>query len=310
MYGVLCWLILGLSSGQETLTSADVFVEVGKVRAELELIRREMGRPIYQAWNPTISNAAPRQVYFQARTMLDKSDQLCFELVRERGVQPEGAGLDIQSADVYRLVRATRDRLTIIKSGLGIPESIEPVSLDPSKKSSDVLLEIMHANRQLNMLMDQGFSPGNVYREVTMSVHYVSRLLALYNGVERLPDEPALERGKQPNEVYIRLLACFTLVTELSLRAELDPLMLRVDASLVKMVTPSDVYDLTMLIQAELAYLHGQTNGVLPPRESFYPGRKFPSHVYRRAGLLQAQLEILKEADRKTPHQLGRSGGG
>jgi len=306
MYPMLCLLMLG-STPVETITPADVYVRVRQVRAELELIRSEMGRPVYQGWNPTISNAMPRQVYFQARTMFEKTNQLCFELVRERGQPLKEPGGLIQPALVLDVVTATLERLKVIKAGLGIPEQVELPPRDPSKQPSDVILEIMHANRQINMLMDLGFSPGNVYREVTMSVHYAARLLALYPGVERLPAEPTMVRGKQPQDVYERLLDCFSLASALSKQGHLEPLTLEVSPAGIERVIPSDVYDLAILIQAELAYLHGQTHGVRPPRDSFYPGRKFPAHVYQRTELLMEQLQTLTQADRQRPNRLGRA---
>ena len=57
---------------------------------------------------------------------------------------------------------------------------------------------------------------------------------------------------------------------------------------------PSDVYDISSLLVAELAFLHQQAGTLDAPRPAYYPGRKFPSDVYQRAGQLKSQLDELQ----------------
>ena len=59
-------------------------------------------------------------------------------------------------------------------------------------------------------------------------------------------------------------------------------------------VTPSDVYDIASLLVSELAHIHSQLDSEKSPRRVYYPGRKFPSDIYQRAGILQAQLLELR----------------
>jgi hypothetical protein len=64
-------------------------------------------------------------------------------------------------------------------------------------------------------------------------------------------------------------------------------------------VTSHDVYNLAAFIVSELRFLHAQADGALSPPEPYYPGRKFPSDVYQRAGLLEillVDLQALVEA--------------
>lgn len=71
-------------------------------------------------------------------------------------------------------------------------------------------------------------------------------------------------------------------------------LELRIDDSQIESAEPSDVYDVASLIIAELAYLHSKIPGAKSPREVYYVGRKFPSHVFQRVGILEGQLVRLE----------------
>lgn len=57
---------------------------------------------------------------------------------------------------------------------------------------------------------------------------------------------------------------------------------------------PSDVYDVASLVVAELACLHSRLPDAKPPREVYYVGRKFLSHVFQRAGTPDRQLVELE----------------
>ena len=77
-------------------------------------------------------------------------------------------------------------------------------------------------------------------------------------------------------------------------------LILEVGESQFETVTPSDVYDIASLIVSELAYLHEQLKQLQSPRKVYNPGRKLPSHVYQRTGILEKQLtDLLKRVEKK-----------
>ena len=69
-------------------------------------------------------------------------------------------------------------------------------------------------------------------------------------------------------------------------------------------IGPSDVYDLAALLVSELAHLHAQKTNALPPRRTFYPGRKLPSHVFQRVGVLSRQIDAIREMAEANPNWL------
>ena len=76
---------------------------------------------------------------------------------------------------------------------------------------------------------------------------------------------------------------------------------LEIDEATCLQMKPADVYDVASLMVAELNHLHSRLPSGKPPRQVFAPGRKFPSHVYQRVGLLEVQLEQLEKLVRKSP---------
>ena len=294
------------SSSLADILPADVLARVNLLRDELELIRFEMGKPKNTQKNPQLKQAAPREVFFQALTLFQKSDRLGFEQTRKRGETPRSLpAAQIRPVHVWHAVDKALKRLLIIKRKLEIKEKvaekIQPTSIEPT----DVFIAIVQANRQLNLMLDQQFSPSDVFQQVSKAINYNTRLLATFEGVKRLPDTPAYKRGQRPDNVYKRLLGCYAQLVEITKLSKVNMLVLTEDIKTIRNKTPSDVYDIASLLVSELAYLHSLLEESEAPAGVYYPGRKFPSHVYQRAGILEAQLATLLEQVNKNQKWLG-----
>jgi hypothetical protein len=66
-------------------------------------------------------------------------------------------------------------------------------------------------------------------------------------------------------------------------------------------VTASDVYDLAALVVSELTYLDRVLSDNPSKRKARYPGRKVPSDVFQRAGVLRMQLEEVNALLERRP---------
>ncbi len=315
---LLCLAICGLSSSsylvaqdrsaprnsrRDEVRPGDVFVDVAVVRAELEQIRFLMGRPPGGPPIVRVSSAAPHEVYFQALALWRKADRLCFEQTRQREPEPDLPAAPIQMSDVKTVVKMAQGRLSRIKQQLDIDEPVVPPSSNINHTATDVFHELVYANRQVNLLLDRQFAPEDVFQQVTVAVAYAARLLETHSRVENLPDPPAHEPGKRPVDVYRRLIECFPSIQRIAAASGLSVCKLQVEESMLEEVEPSDVYDLASLVVAELAYLHSRADDAQVPREVYYSGRKFPSHVFQRAGLLQQQLVNLEALTKRSENQ-------
>lgn len=117
----------------------DVFSRVAMVRAELELIRFEMGKPTSVPLKLSVRGAAPREDYFQALTLLLKSNRLCFEQTREDSTPPKAPTGEIKPAHAFELVTEALKLIRKVKSNLGITnQSPEPTHDETSERRFSV----------------------------------------------------------------------------------------------------------------------------------------------------------------------------
>lgn len=283
----------------QTVEPPEVFARVQLVRSRLEQIRYVMGRPENSQPELPVRNAAPREVYFLALTMFRKAERLCFEHTREHVAEPKLPRGPIRPSDVLAVVEATLECLQLVQDRLGIERSDRPVNPDPEKTPTDVLRSTIQANRQLNLLLEHQFAPSDVYEQVTLGIGYTARLLETFPEATTMGDPPPFEPGKRPGDVYRLLLKCFDRIRQVAETSGTAVLELEVAESQITGAEPSDVYDIASLLISELAFLHSRRLNAEPPRQVYYAGRKFPSHVYHRVGLLERQLvELQKWVDR------------
>jgi hypothetical protein len=291
-------------TGKAEITPSHVYRQVALVRAEIDLIRLEMGKPEVDPPPIQVEKAAPREVYFQAATLFRKADRLAFEHTRGRVEEPPMPAGQMRPAGVHAMVSAALERVETVKETLTITEQSESPPLDPGLEPSQVFNAIVAANRELNHLLDQRFAPRDVYQQVSMAIAYLSRLLDSPGVVSTPPEPPPFERRKRPADVYRRLVGCFDQIHQLGEESGVPMLDLKVDEQQVERVDPSDAYDIASLLVSELAHLHEQRVGAAPPRKVYSAGRKLPSHVYQRIGILRGQLEALQLKVQSNPDWL------
>lgn len=297
------------SEEAEGIDPSDVFVQVRLLRQELESIRFVMGRPQCRQPEIHVAGATSREVYYQARTLLRKADQLCFEQTRERAVEVENPSQVPTSADVAQVVQAALDRVQRVSEALGVKAPANVRAPDAHITPTHIFRSIVQANRQLNLLLDKQFTPSDVFLQVTEGVSYTSRLLEEFPQATTIPNPPQYEIGKRPSDVYQRLVNCFERIRRISELSGEHVLEFNPKSQPTEEAEPSDVYDVASLLVAELVYLHSLA-GAKPARRAYDAGRRFPSHVYQRAGLLEKQLIELESLVEQNPDWLQQSSKG
>ncbi len=275
----------------------DVYRQVQLLSKAVERLRHHMGALLADRLNLGVRDAQPHDVFFQALTLFRKSDRLLFEMTRQKALLPEIQAGVYRPADVNQLVEATRRNVDSVLNDLDLDlaNPVEVPARDTSKTPSDVFVAIQVVSRQLNLLLERRFSAKEVYMQVTLAIGYAARQLARFPGVERIPPGPDVEPGRVPSDVFFQLQDCLDRISEIYQIAELPSL--EVDARGVRKtnITPGDVFDIASLVVARLDFLHKHFAMQRLPRDPFYPGRVFPTDVYRQAGVLQTQLEQLIE---------------
>ncbi|NNC87500.1 MAG: hypothetical protein HKN82_03450 [Akkermansiaceae bacterium] len=289
------------AAGSETITPSHVYQQVAMVRAEVELIRLEMGKPKVEPPLVRVVGAAPREVYFQALTLFRKADRLAFENAGDRVTEPAIPAGPIEPAQVLAVVEAALQRLGSAKKSLNVAEQPDASPIEPGIEPTQVLNGIVAANREVNHLLDLQFAPADVYQQVSVAIACAARLLDSPGKLSTPPAPPPLERHKRPPDVFRSLVACFNDIRQIGEHSGIPMLVLEVDDLRIDRVEPSDVYDVASLVVSELAHLHGLRPNAAPPRRAHNPGRKVPTDVYQRLGVLRGQLEALKQKAEGNP---------
>jgi len=296
-------LAAGTTKAQShVITPPHVFLHISKVQAELELLRHHMGKPKFDQEQLVfnVHDAAPREVFYQALTLFKKAEQLSFEHLRVLTATPNTPAANIKPADVFDLADHVLKRIRAIKAHIGIQETIKEPILDNKKTPTHVLLATMQANRQINVLLDQQFAPKDVFREVSIAIGYGAKLLVNFPKATRIPQPETLQRGKQPADVFHRLVKIYDRIHNIATRSKLATLKLEVKRTHYK-IAPSDVYDIASLIVSDLAYINAKLPKYTLPRPVFDPGRKYPSDVYQRVSILEQQITKLDTLSKKMP---------
>jgi len=271
----------------------EVGVLVSRLRAEVDLVRQEMGRAKVAPIGFQVIQASEAAVYESGLTLHRKADLLTAETTRQRGIPISLVTGAPGRADCISVVSAALARVRVLKSALGITErSVMPSN--PPVSTGDVLRDIIRANRELNGLMDRRFAPSDVYAEVTVGISYAARLLSRHPGARQIPTAPEFERRKRPLDVLRRLLRCLEIVAPLVRDAGAELVALKLPDQMDVVVAPSDVFDVAVIVTGALraTYVHSSDNAVV--RRVFHPGRKLPAHVFQRVGLLERQLVELQ----------------
>ena len=279
-------------TGSQT-TPAHVYVELKRVLQLIDAMGRFMGVPEPDPLGISVSNASPHDVYFQARTLTIKANRMSFELIRKNRIAPDLAEGTIRPVQVKQMVIESFGVLSEVARQYDVLVENPEIHLDKTMTPSDLFMATLTANRYLNVLLERRFSHAEVYKVVNLAVSYASRLLAQYPGAERIPKKPLYETDKKPLDVYYRLLDCFGLIKKIYQAHGYDILEIDISGLHKKNISPSDVFDMASLIVARLDFLHKTKNIRRSPRESYFPGRKFPSDVYQQVGILEKQLANL-----------------
>ena len=275
--------------GRTDITPTDVFAEVFATAHDVEQIRFYMGRPRNHQEAIGVAGVAPREVIYQAATLCEKTNRLGHELIREVGDKPAVPDKDIIPGDVLDMVELAHARVRRVGEGLGLELTQGPAPPAGEKTPTDVYRAVVQLNRQINILLDRRFSPSDVYQQVSLAIAHAANVRGRWPG-QRIPPEPAWELGKRPPDVYRRLLGCLDMVRRLAAAENVRILELSVSETSMAGATPSDVYDIASLLVSELAYVDRVLNGSPPERKAWYPGRKVPSDVFQRVGILEKQL--------------------
>jgi hypothetical protein len=272
----------------EDVRPADCYARAQRLLGECVLVRAEMGRAEDARPIPQVSNAQPRECFFEAVATWRKAERLAAEVGVRTARFAQGVGnlREARPGHVLQVIDAVLATLDGVKQKLLIPERTNEPAVEEGKQPSDVLMTLIRINRELSRSLERPFTPEDVYGVVSLASTYAARLGA---HAELAP----LERKRRPADCYERLAACHSAITQLISKRGETALAARGTPT---DVLPGDVYDMASLVLGEVAFLHSLTPNA-QPLHAFEPvaaGHRLPAHVDQLARTLEAQLAALK----------------
>ena len=278
----------------ETATDLDLLLE--RIRGEVELLRFHMGKPLNGQAPPAVDEVQPHEAFLQAQNLFRKANRLGRELVdsprRSPPVAPEGV---VMIANVLPPLEGALAEILTIKSELGITDRVEPPERVSSRGLTSVYRATVQTNRQLNLMTERDFDAGDVFGQISLAITYAGGILSAHSEADAIPEAPAFEAGKLPEDVYRQLSRCLRLNREIAESIQFE--ILRYDPRDFRRgeVLPSDVYDLATLLVSYVGHLASTLEApeIYPDIEK--PEHIFHSHAYQHAGVLHEQLAQIVE---------------
>jgi hypothetical protein len=272
----------------DEIIPAHCYSRAQRLLGELVLVRDELGRTGDTRPVPEVTNAAPREVYFEAIAAWHKVDRLASEVGARTGrAAPAIPALpELKPGHCFQLIDAVLAQVEDIKHRLQLADKSPEPAVEAKRAPSDVLVTMIRVNRELSRALETPFTPGDVYRTVALASAYATRLGG--GG-----DLVAFERKRKPADCYAQLEACLAAAGAQITKRGGTALAAR---GTPPDIQPTDVYDLANLVLGELAYLHALVAGAAPVH-AFEPGGRgfrLPSHVHQLARTLEAQLAALR----------------
>ncbi len=155
-----------------SIEPADCYLRARSLAAEVEMIRREAGRPSETRPAVTVTGASPRECYFQALAVFRKADRLCQEVAGDpMAMVPHAPPLgELRPGHVLMVIDAALRELAEVKRALRIEDAAPTPAREPARTPSDVFGALATANRQLNLLLERPFTPADVFQTVSLAI--------------------------------------------------------------------------------------------------------------------------------------------
>ena len=278
---------------ENNVTPSHVFRATRDLLAEIQILRDELGVYDYPAEAEPQEDRAPVHVYAKTLEVLSKVTRV----QRRYGMTPGDVGQipvkEIVPGDVLRSVNGILDEVRRIKTQMVIEAEIDPAEFAGGKTPSMVYKNLADASFLLDGLRGRPLTPTDVYGNAVAILDELE-LIAAKMKVPLRTETPEVNGAKKPTEVAQQVLRATYKVINLQTRLGMDASAVPT-LTLVR-VTPSEVYDATNMLMAEMNRIKVHL-GINLPREPRPDARnKRPEDVFAQVMLIIQNLDTMTKA--------------
>ena len=275
------------------VTPSHVFQATLDLIGEIHILREELGADDYPPEAELQEDRAPVHVYAKTLEVMSKVSRVQRRLGMETAEVGQIPIKDLEPRDVLGSVAGILAELRKIKAQMVIERQIDRASFSGGKTPSMVYKNLADASFLLDGLGGGPLTPNDVY----LNSRYVLDELELIAAKLRAPlslDVPAVEGRKTPKDVAQQVLRASYKMVNLQNRLGMDASSVP-NLTLVR-VTPSEVYDATNMLLAEMARIKHHLEINVPRQDRPDPRNKVPTDVFGQVLLIIENLDNLSQS--------------
>ena len=273
-------------------TPSHVFQAAQDLLAEINILREELGVNDYPPEAELQEDRAPVHVYVKTLEVLTKVSGI----QRRLGVPAAPIGQipfkEVSPGDVLGNVELILDEVRKIKTQMVVEREIEPAQLVGGKTTSLVYKSLADASFLLDGLRGRQLTPDDVFRNASFVLDEMELIAAKL----KVPLEtvlPIVEGAKSSTDMAQQVLRAIYKVINLQTRLGMDAS--GVPSLTLVRVTPSEVYDATNMLLAEIARIKLHLDINVPRDDGAEPRGKKPGDVFALVLLIVRNLDLMSE---------------
>ena len=235
---------------REPVSPSQVFQATEDLLAEIEVLLAAFATSHFPPRAGIIEGRAPVHVYAKSLEVLAKVTQVQRRLGLPLARMGHLPVKTIDGADVLDHVEYVLRELRSIKTQMAIDGQIETAPLRPGSTSSMNYQNLADASLMLDGLVGRTLTPADVYRNA-LSIFDELELVAAMLGVSVSFELAPVDQEIAPADVAAQILRATYSVIDLQARLQMEPS--EVPAMTLVRVSPSESYDATNLLLAEIS---------------------------------------------------------
>jgi len=219
---------------------------------------------------------------------------------------------EITSGEVYDALQIVRAELERLKYRLGVERALKEPEVEGVKTPDDVIVNLKWAaelmpdfayNKTLNQYDQSSLlkTPSHVYALTEQVLKKLERYRAL-RGIKVTPRAVPVQTQLQSRHVFQKTLECLSKTDQLRQHVGLGAMALPVQPLIP--ITPTEVYELALRLDAELGILYAQIDMEFTPAElviNEVDNDKTPSDVFRNMWAISYMIDSVLGAEGYTP---------
>ena len=288
------------------ISPIDVFTELSEINERLTYMMAQMGIKPDQEDILSISNASPREIYYQAIHLVKMSNRLSNDYLNKTISFPSYPRGGITSSNIFTLVNLSLGIIKQVQDKLKIKNEPQALTDQNIVTPSNIFNTLLNTTVKMSNILKYRTNPTDTYAQLQESITYTAALLQTFPNSNPSPTSIEVNSVKYPLDVFNQLVNCYNLVKAIGAASGIKMLDMNINVPNVKNVDINEVDQLSYIILSEIAYLYEIKTGLTPnvEKENLIP--KFHSDLFQQGVSLQAQLQELLAYVKSDPDWLDK----